>query len=121
MIQEVRSLQQTCCPLAQEQTCMFRITRWIPSALAMAGLLAFCGIAYAALVSEVKDDAGFFSADAIKKANAEIKAIKEQLKKDLVIETYKELPADKKQAYEKVAKDSKERAHFFEEWGRERA
>src|SRR5262249_24583070 len=63
----------------------------------------------------------FFSADAVKKANAEIKSIKDQFKKDLVIGTYKELPADKKEAYEKVAKDQKERAHFFTEWARERA
>src|SRR5262249_335014 len=100
---------------------MFRVKRWIPSALAFAGLLAVSGIAYAALVSEVKDDGGFFSADAIKKANREIKDIKDQTKHDLVMETYKEIAADKKASFEKVANDRDKRGHFFEEWARERA
>src|SRR5262249_62420365 len=101
---------------------MFRVTRWIPSALALAVLLALAGVAAAwPLVSEVKDDGNFFGAEAIKKANAEIKTIKEQLKKDLVIETYKELPADDKQAYEKIAKDRKETAKFFAKWAQRRA
>src|SRR5262249_27518607 len=109
-------------PLTQEQTRMFRIKRWIPSALALACLLAVGGVVAAwPIVAEVKDDAGFFSAETIKKANAEIKAIKDQAKKDLVIETFKELPADKKEAYEKVSKDPKERERFFVEWARARA
>ena len=98
-------------PKAEKQTPMFRVTRWIPSALALAGLLTLAGVAVAwPLVAEVKDEGNFFGAESIKKANAEIKTIKEQLKKDLVIETYKELPADDKEAYEKVAKDRKGQA-----------
>src|SRR5262249_48668481 len=109
-------------PLApkEEHTRMFRINRWILSALALAGLVAVAGVAVAALVSEVKDDGGFFTAEAIKKANREIKAIKEQLKHDLVIETFKEVQADKKADFEKIAKDTKEKARFFDEWAHQR-
>jgi hypothetical protein len=70
---------------------------------------------------EIKDEGGFFSAEAIEKANAEVKEFKRNYKKDLVIETYKELPEDKKEAYAKVAKDQKGSARFFDEWGRARA
>src|SRR5262249_14034496 len=101
---------------------MFGVTRWIPSALALAVLLAIAGVAVAwPLVYEVKDDGKVLGEEVIKKANAEIKTIKEQFKKDLVIETYKELPADDKEAYEKVAKDRKETAKFFAKWAQRRA
>jgi uncharacterized protein len=98
---------------------MYPIKRWILSALVLVGLLSATGVALAALVSEVKDEAGFFSADAIKKANREIKNIKDSFKKDLVIETMKGIPADKKGEYEKAEKV--DRAKFFDQWAHDRA
>jgi len=71
--------------------------------------------------TEIRDGGGFFSARAIEKANAGVKTIKRKFKKDLVIETYKELPEDLKGDYEKVAKDKEGRSRFFVKWGNARA
>src|SRR6516162_1156659 len=94
---------------------MYACTRWTLTALVLAGWLAAAGLAHA-LVSEVKDEAAFFSADAVKKANREIKNIKDHFKKDLVIETVKGIPGDLK---DKFNEDGK--AKFFEQWARDRA
>src|ERR1700733_4375124 len=85
--------------------------------IGMAGVLLMAGWAAAALlVSEVKDDGGFFKPETIKKANKGIKDIKDQHKTDLVIETSKGFPPERKDDFEKLGKE-----RFFEEWGRERA
>jgi uncharacterized membrane protein YgcG len=85
--------------------------------LLAAGLLG-AGVASAALllVSEVKDEGGFFKPEAISKANKLIRDIKNQHKKDLVIETYKGVSEKRKDDLEKLGK-----ARFFEEWARNRA
>jgi hypothetical protein len=70
----------------------------------------------AVLVPEVKDDAGFFSAEAVKKANVIIKEIKNQFDKDLIIETYKAIPKDLLNQFEKEGKSP-----FFRDWARSRA
>jgi hypothetical protein len=72
-------------------------------------------------ITEIRDGGGFFSAGAIEKANAEVRGIKSKFKKDLVIETFSELPENKKAGYERVARDQKASARFFDEWGRARA
>jgi uncharacterized membrane protein YgcG len=64
----------------------------------------------------IKDDGHFFSAEALKKANATIAAIKERYNKDLAIETYAEIPADLKADY-----DADKKEQFFRTWGHERA
>jgi hypothetical protein len=70
-----------------------------------------------ALTPQVKDDAGFFSADAVKKANAIIRDIENQFKKDLVIETYMTVPAGKI----KEASDKGSRGPFFHDWAVQQA
>src|SRR5262245_35822329 len=47
-------------------------------------------------VAEVRDEAQFFSASAVAEANDQIKEIKQRHKKDLLIETVRQVPADKK-------------------------
>jgi hypothetical protein len=84
--------------------------------LVLGGLFVAGGADAALLVSEVKDDGGFFKAEAIAKANKGIKEIKNLYKKDLVIESYKGIPADRKDLFEKVGK-----TRFFDEWARDRA
>src|SRR5205809_5373766 len=87
---------------------------WIPgivTAWALAG-----GSASAALTPEVKDDAGIFKKETIKQANQEIKQLKDLYKEDLLIETYKEIPADRKGEYSKEQKNE-----FFQKWARDRA
>src|SRR6266566_1339303 len=87
---------------------------WIPG-IVTAWLLA-AGSASAALTPEVKDDAGIFKKETIKQANEEIKQLKDLYKKDLLIETYKEIPADKKASYSEESKN-----RFFQQWALERA
>jgi uncharacterized membrane protein YgcG len=89
----------------------------VPWGLALLGgaLLFSPSTRAALLVSEVKDDGGFFKPEIIRKANKGIKAIKNQHKKDLVIETYRSIPAERKDDFEKLGKN-----RFFEEWARER-
>jgi uncharacterized protein len=72
--------------------------------------------AQAALVAEVRDDAGFFSAEAISKANEIIKEIHRDLKHDLLIETVKSVPASKADDLKKMDKEE-----FFSKWARDRA
>jgi uncharacterized protein len=96
---------------------MFSFLRWT---ILPALLLGCVTVAMAALVGEVRDEAGFFSADAIQKANEVIKEIHKDFKKDLLIETYKTLPADKLEEFKKVEKDKAAREEFFQKWARQR-
>jgi uncharacterized membrane protein YgcG len=82
----------------------------------VAGLAARAPLA--ALAAEVKDDGGFFTADAVRKANDEIQEIKRQHKKDLVIETFKAVPAAKLKQFEDTPKSGQDK--FFAEWAQER-
>jgi uncharacterized protein len=107
---------------------MLALIRWLALPVVMAGtLLAAVPADAAKVVAKVHDDGGFFTAEAIKKANAIIVDIHDQFGKDLLIETFKELPADRaetlKKAEESAGKDdrSKVRKKFFEEWARELA
>src|SRR5216110_1380382 len=98
---------------------MNHTARWALIPAVLIGWLAVAGPASAVLVSEVKDDAGFFKPETIKKANGEIKEIKERYKHDLVVETYKTVPADRLDEVKKMDKESRNR--FFEGWEVERA
>ena len=69
----------------------------------------------AAASPEVKDGAGFFSADVVKKANEQIKEIKEHHQKDMMIETVTAAP---KEAQE-LRGDARNK--FFEEWAAKQA
>jgi uncharacterized membrane protein YgcG len=72
-----------------------------------------------AVVPEVQDGAGFFKPEAIAKANDELAEIGRRFKKDLLIETYAAVPADKVAAVK--AMDKEGRAKFFKEWANSRA
>ena len=97
-------------------------TRWMLVAAAMAASLLASGSASAALTAEIRDEAGFFSPEAIQRANAEIKEIKREFKRDLLIETYRGIPADKQEEFKKIDRnDRKARNQFFENWALSRA
>jgi uncharacterized protein len=70
----------------------------------------------AAATPEVRDDAGFFSASAIHKANEIIRDIEQRDHKDLLIETFKSPPDDKVKLMERAERD-----RFFNTWAIERA
>jgi len=81
-------------------------------------LVAACGATARAVAPEIRDLGKFFSADAIKKADAEIREIARKHDLDLLIETYPTVPADQ---VEKVkALDGKARSEFFTHWAEER-
>lgn len=95
---------------------MLTRTRWMLLPAVAAGWLMAAAPATAALVAEVRDDGNFFKPDAVRKANEIIKQIKDRHGKDLVIETYKEIPQDRKGDYRDESK-----AKFFDEWAQSRA
>lgn len=97
---------------------MSLLKRWALLPTLLAALLLMAGFA-SAVTPEVKDRADYFSKDAVEKANAEILAIKKEFNKDLLIETFPEIPADKKADYD--PKDKEKRAAFFLKWAEERA
>jgi uncharacterized membrane protein YgcG len=84
---------------------------------ALAGFLAVPGRA-AAIAPVIKDEGKFFSADAIKKANEELRTIARESGKDLVIETFSTVPGD--QAPKVKAMTDEEREKFFSQWAEER-
>lgn len=92
--------------------------RWtlLPALLTGLFLLPHAAVA---ITPEVKDRAQYFAQNAIDKANAEILAIKKESSKDLVIETFETVPADKKANYD--PNDAKKKEAFFVAWASERA
>ncbi len=70
----------------------------------------------AAAAARVNDQAGFFSADAIRKANEATAAIARDFGKELAIETLSAVPAEQEERFRTLGKD-----RFFEEWSRQRA
>jgi uncharacterized protein len=81
-------------------------------------LLTWGGLAQGA-VAEVRDEAHFFSAQAVTKANETVKEIKQRHKKDLLIETVRHVPENKKD--EATSSDGKVKTRFFANWAVERA
>jgi hypothetical protein len=72
-----------------------------------------------AVAPVVRDDAKLFSAEAVKKANAEIREIAEKFGRDLLIETFASVPADDQEKVKNM--DKQERAKYFEKWAIDRA
>ena len=92
--------------------------RWASLVLLAAGGLTLTAAA-AAVAPEIHDQGKFFSAEAIKKANEEIRLIALKYDRDVLIETYPTPPADH---IDKVkAMNGKERDAFFNNWSLERA
>jgi uncharacterized membrane protein YgcG len=93
-----------------------RFGRWVGIALCLALATAMSA---SAAVPEVQDGAGFFKPEAIAKANDALAEIGKKHNKDLLIETYATVPADKVAAVK--AMDKEGRAQFFQEWANSRA
>jgi uncharacterized membrane protein YgcG len=72
-----------------------------------------------AVAPEVKDEAKFFSADTVKKANHEIREIARKFDKDFLIETVSTVPADQAERVKMMSAEDRER--FFENWANDRA
>jgi hypothetical protein len=71
-----------------------------------------------AVTPRVKDAAGFFSAAAVEKANRQIADIEQRFHRDLLIETFATVPADKVAEVKNMDKPGREA--FFKKWGNER-
>jgi len=63
----------------------------------------------------VKDAGGFFSKEAIAEANQKIATIKRDFNKDVLIETYAQVPDDLKATFDKEGKEK-----FFANWAKKR-
>ncbi len=72
-----------------------------------------------AVAPEIKDEGKFFSADAIKKANKQIREIARKYDRDLLIETFPTVPGG--QAERVKAMSPEERGKFFLNWANDRA
>ena len=82
------------------------------------GMLAFCGRS-AAVAPEIKDEGKFFSADAVKKANKQIREIARKYDRDLLIETFAAVPGDQTERLKAMSRE--ERDKFFLNWAQDRA
>lgn len=92
-----------------------RCRRWAPAVLA--GWLALAGPAAAAVFPPpVKDEAKFFSAEALEKANKKIRQLYTDFACDVVVETVPAVPADLEAKYKELGRDK-----FFLEWAGKRA
>jgi hypothetical protein len=88
---------------------MSRYPRW--TCLWAVVVCATCVGLAGAVTPEIHDDAKFFSPEAIKKANEQIREIYSKYGKDFLIETFPSVPTDQ---LEKVkAMESKEKAAYF--------
>jgi len=90
------------------------VRRLVLPALALVWL-GLVGSASAVFPPPIKDDGKFFSAEALEKANKKIRSIYATYRKDVVIETYPEVPASLKDKY-----DEKDRRTFFRAWAKSR-
>jgi uncharacterized membrane protein YgcG len=72
-----------------------------------------------AVAPEIKDDAKFFSPEAIKKANKELREIARTYDRDLLIESYEHVPGDQTERVKSMSRE--DRAKFFHNWAADRA
>jgi uncharacterized membrane protein YgcG len=72
----------------------------------------------AAVAPETQDHAKFFSAEAIKKANEQIRELYQKHGRDFLIETYETVPADQVEKVKAMSRE--ERLKFFETWAKAR-
>jgi hypothetical protein len=97
---------------------MYCNTRHALVSILLIGWLAVVAQA-AVLEPGVRDEAGYFKPQTVQKANEEIKDLQRELHKDLVIETFKTVPADKVKAVKGMSRAARE--DFFARWADERA
>lgn len=93
--------------------------RWLVIPSVLLGGLLLGPVRAASIAPEVRDEAGFFSPDAVRRANEVIQDIERDFKKDLLIETFPTVPADRAEEFKKL--DSAGRKKFFSDWAIERA
>lgn len=67
----------------------------------------------------VRDDAGFFSHDAVEKANTRLAVLEKSFGKEVRIETFKTVPDGRGDEVAKM--DKAARARYFEKWARDQA
>jgi uncharacterized membrane protein YgcG len=72
-----------------------------------------------AVAPEIKDDGKFFSAEAVKKANKQIREIARKYERDLLIETFPTVPGGQAERVKAMAPE--ERDKFFLNWASDRA
>lgn len=70
------------------------------------------------LWADVRDDASFFSPAEVKKANLEIRHLKDTHRRDLVVETFRSVPPNRSAQVRGMSKDQRDK--FFADWGRDR-
>src|SRR5579859_5829588 len=100
---------------------MLPIKRLAGLSIVLATCFLIASKCQAAGVMEIRDDAGMFKEETIRKANTIIKEIKDEHKLDLFIQTSKEIPGDLKKEYESIKDDKAKRNAFFQKWARQRA
>jgi uncharacterized membrane protein YgcG len=79
--------------------------------MALALIMCFAGSAFA----QVRDDAGFFSQQAVDQANQSIREMKQQTGRDLMIETFPTIPQERQGEYR-----PDNAAPFFRRWAQAR-
>ena len=94
--------------------CQHAMTFWCAVLWLVAG-----GGAARAVTPVIKDEAKFFSPDAVKKADKEIRDLYRQHGFDLLVETFPVVPGD--QTEHVKAMSSAERGKFFRNWATERS
>jgi hypothetical protein len=72
-----------------------------------------------AVSPEIRDGGKFFSAEAIKRANKEIREIAKKYDRDLLIDTVETIPGDQTERVKAMPRE--ERARFFRNWANDRA
>jgi uncharacterized membrane protein YgcG len=85
-------------------------------AAVLAGWLALAGPAAAVFPPPVKDEAKFFSAEALERANKKIRQLYTDFACDVVVETVPAVPADMEAKYKELGRDK-----FFLQWAGNRA
>src|SRR5260370_25906409 len=102
---------------------MLSLVRWTLMPAVVLGWLLAGGPAIAA-VPEVRDDALLFTLETLKRANNIIREIHDEVKQDLVIETFPTPPGGEEKAKQlggKTPEAREARDKFFKEWLRQRA
>jgi uncharacterized protein len=89
---------------------------WTVLGLAVLVTLGVSPVARAAVVARVNDSGGFFSIEAVSRADAKIREIRREFGKDLLIETLPKIPDNLQGRYKELGKD-----RFFAEWAERRA
>src|SRR5690349_17680222 len=95
----------------------YRSRALLSSSFVMIALV--CANPAIAVAPEIKDGAKFFSPEATRKANKEIREIAKNYDRDLLIETYPTIPGDQAERVKGMSRE--DRSQFFRNWAQDRA